>query len=309
MHRLSVILASNNKYLNEFNSITFLSKYSQICKSLYDVEIILILNGISKGNKVISYRMSNIEVKVAFLKKEMLSFARNVGINMATGDIVAFIDDDAVPDTNWSKNIVDSFEASDKKTVCLGGKVLPIWGAEKPKWLSRKLELSLSLLDLGNKVKYLEGKYFPVGTNMAFRRDILLKYGGFSEVLGRKKNKLISNEENLLFKKLLKDGYKIIYNPDVVVYHCIPKERLTKKWFYKRMFYQGISNFVLYKELLSNSKNGKLLFYLRGLLYSYSSIFLLFLIFLPTFKSKILTYLKCMIFIVLGHSYRFINSI
>ena len=64
---------------------------------------------------------------------EGLSETRNVGINTATGDIIAFIDDDAVAKADWLENLVNPFREGN--IMAVGGMALPVWPQDKcPFW-------------------------------------------------------------------------------------------------------------------------------------------------------------------------------
>ena len=73
------------------------------------------------------------------------------------------------------------------------------------------------------------------------RLQVLLSLGGFSELLGRKGDTLLSNEESMLQDIIRSRGYHCFYHPGIIVRHRIPSERLTKEWILKRNYWQGIS--------------------------------------------------------------------
>ena len=76
---------------------------------------------------------------------------------------------------------------------------------------------------------------------MAFRREILLKYGGFDTSLGRIGGKLTGGEESDLFERLANDGVEFWYAPDSIIYHIIGKEKLTCDYFKRLSYNTGIS--------------------------------------------------------------------
>lgn len=188
----------------------------------------------SPGKKIIYYLEKN----------KGLSHARNRGIREASGKIVAFIDDDAVAEKNWLKEIVTTFEDVNPVPGCVGGKVLPVWEASRPEWLSESLLTHLSILDLGESPRWIKENEFVCGTNMAFLNQSVKDAGFFETRLGRRGKSLISNEEALLFHKLRMVGGNIYYQPRVIVNHVIPEERIKKRWFFKRAFAQGISDYI-----------------------------------------------------------------
>ena len=112
-------------------------------------------------------KSTNIRCRYIFEINQGLSFARNAGINNATGEIIVFTDDDVLVDNNWINNIYDAFKTHGD-VACIGGKILPAWEKSPPKWLKGELLNILALCDLGEEKKYLsEVKVW--GANLSFR--------------------------------------------------------------------------------------------------------------------------------------------
>ncbi|MGE5269132.1 MAG: glycosyltransferase family 2 protein [Thiohalocapsa sp.] len=170
-----------------------------------------------------------------------LSNARNVGIAAASGDIVAFIDDDAIAAPGWCHEIISVF-ARHPLAVAAGGKVVPEYPAgAAPHWLTNWHTNYLSCLDWGEQEHQLREREWIVGTNMAFRRSAFAEVGVFSSELGRKGDRgLLSNEEIVLIRRLGRE--RIVYDPAMLVSHVIAPERLTQAWLRKRVFWQAISD-------------------------------------------------------------------
>ena len=179
-----------------------------------------------------------------------LSNARNLGIKVAKGDIIGFIDDDAIADQDWIEKIMNTFETIEPQPVCIGGKIDPIWEMARPEWLEDKLLTNFSVLDISKTPIFLKEKYL-FGTNIAFEKNVLKSLGGFSENLGRKGDILLSGEDDMIQDILHNLGYHCFYHPEILVRHHILKERLTKKWLLKRCYWGGISEAFI--DYLSNS--------------------------------------------------------
>jgi hypothetical protein len=79
---------------------------------------------------------------------------------------------------------------------------------------------------------------------MAFRKEVFESIGEFNIDLGRKKTSLLSNEESDLFERISKMGLQVFYEPSAVLYHRIPKDRVSLKWIRERSYWQGISDVV-----------------------------------------------------------------
>ena len=61
-----------------------------------------------------------------------LSDARNTGVAHATGDLIAFLDDDATPRPDWLEHLVEPFE--DPRVAAVGGAAIPLWDYVRPPW-------------------------------------------------------------------------------------------------------------------------------------------------------------------------------
>lgn len=215
-----------------------------------DYEIIVVDNASRDGTKEVTCLVREMEkasnLRYLYEPRLGLSHARNRGMNEADGEIVAFIDDDAIAAPEWLEMIERAFEDVDPRPACVGGKVEPIWGIPKPDWFPQLLVGYLSVLDLGDEAHWCDtAKEHLVGCNIAFWKEALLGLGGFNPLLGRRGQSLRGNEEIELLRKMKQRGQGIYYEPKAVVHHFIPKERLTKKWMIRRFYDEGLSDSVL----------------------------------------------------------------
>lgn len=87
------------------------------------------------------------------------------------------------------------------------------------------------------------------GANMAFLRDALLDVGGFRTDLGRRGRSLLSGKEVDVFKKLNERQLEILYHPDIIVHHLVPKERLLRKWLYRRAYWGRRSETLMLADM------------------------------------------------------------
>jgi glycosyltransferase involved in cell wall biosynthesis len=125
-----------------------------------------------------------------------LSRARNLGWQEARGRSVAYLDDDAVASPKWLERILFRFETLQPRPAGVGGRILPIWEAEKPAWLGEELEPYLGIVDWPACPMILdEDRFYLAGANVGYERGALRASGGFPTDLGRKGPLLLSNEE------------------------------------------------------------------------------------------------------------------
>ena len=174
-------------------------------------------------------------------EQQGLSYARNRGIEESCGDIIAIIDDDELVNKEFARGYLELFDDY-QNAVAAGGKVVPRYPSGKPSWLSHFSEVPIANpTSWGNSIcKFPKGK-IPAGGNMAFRREILLKYGGFDTSLGRVGGKLTGGEESDLFERLANDGVEFWYVPNSIIYHIIGKEKLTADYFKRLSCNTGVS--------------------------------------------------------------------
>jgi len=170
-----------------------------------------------------------------------LSHARNAGIRAATGDVLAFTDDDVTVHPNWLASLRDAFLRQDCAAV--GGRIVPVWTCPKPSWLVQEGPYQLAKVivsfDLGDAPCPL--KCAPFGANMAFRKTLFEKYGVFRPDLGRSGSNLMGCEETEFSKRLLEAGEPFVYEPRAIVYHPVEAQRLEKRYFQSWYFNYGVA--------------------------------------------------------------------
>jgi glycosyltransferase involved in cell wall biosynthesis len=180
-----------------------------------------------------------------------LSRARNLGAAAATSAWLAFIDDDAVPDPDWVAAIARAAAAA-PDTAVLGGTIRPRFEAALPAWWPPALVGVLTVLTHdrpGTVGRDLPPRVEPYGANFIIRRDALAAAGGFAEGLGRVGGVLLSNEESLVMRRVMRAGGSVRYDPAVAVTHSIQAERLSAGWLLRRQYFQGVSAVALLRLL------------------------------------------------------------
>ena len=175
--------------------------------------------------------------------RQGLSYARNRGIDESRGEILVFMDDDAVAEPDYLQNLWQFFSKTPDAAAC-GGRIYPNFETNRPRWMSKYLVPLTSSIDWGDSVKLFTGRSYPIGANMAFKRSVFAQCGGFNTSLGRVGKNLAGAEEKDLFYRITEQGGKVYYVPDAVVHHYVPDSRLTFQFFKKQSLGIGQSERV-----------------------------------------------------------------
>jgi GT2 family glycosyltransferase len=174
-----------------------------------------------------------------------LSGARNSGVDAATGDVVAFLDDDALPGTGWLESLRHRF--TDPSVTGIAGAVLPDWeGGNQPRWFPLEFGWVVGCDYLGLPGDGAQVRN-PIGASMALRRAPMVAVGGFSELVGRVGALPVGCEETELGIRLAQAdrSVRILRDTSGSVAHLVPADRQTLKYFRSRCYHEGRSKAVL----------------------------------------------------------------
>lgn len=166
--------------------------------------------------------------------------ALNAGIRAGTGDLIGMINDDEEVDIHWFEVIHEFF--SNSSFDFAGGPYQPNWGAEKPDWISKESGGIVGWVDAGD-VRREYGDGFGgmlMGGNAIIRRNVLDQVGLYDVTLGRTDKGLGCYEDEHMYRRLIAGGFKGMYLPELIIYHFIPPERMTRE--YHRKWCWGLGN-------------------------------------------------------------------
>lgn len=192
-----------------------------------------------------------------------LCYARNRGWREARGEYVLYLDDDAIAEPDWLKATEAAFAFAPNVGV-VGGRVEPIWHAERPPWISDDVANSLTIIEWSPEPKLIPDVRVEwlAGVNMAVPMKVLEEVGGFDPRLDRIGTNMLSGGDVFLQQQIIERGYACVYHPGMSVRHVVSKARLEKAWFTRRYYWQGISDAVM--ELIT-ARPGRLERVGRGL--------------------------------------------
>ena len=201
-------------------------------ESYSDFEVIVVDNNSTDGTlqtvRDFAAAHPSFPMKIISEPRQGLSYARNTGIESARGDILAFLDDDAIPRSGYLSQLARGMREH-SEAVGFGGRIVPLFeDCSAPKWLCRWTMGWVSGLDKGEKDRLFRGREFPIGANMGLRCSAFADCGLFNTGLGRCGGDLSGGEEKDLFYRVQAQGGKIVYLPEVTVDHVIPQKRTTR---------------------------------------------------------------------------------
>lgn len=169
-----------------------------------------------------------------------LSGARNTGVGEAVGDVLAFLDDDAVADHTWLERLVGHY--ADPDVVGVGGGAFPVWEDQRPTWFPPEFFWVVGCSYVGLPGEAAVVRNF-IGANMSYRREAFERAGVFTLGLGRVGSTALGCEETEfgIRVRAALPGARFVYDPSAAVRHTVGVERGRVSYFLRRCFAEGTS--------------------------------------------------------------------
>ena len=203
-------------------------------------EIVIVVDRNLSLVQLLDHELQGSDVRVTLSDGRGVCAARNTGARECKSEILVFIDDDVYPDRDWLANMT--------ATLCrdsvagAGGKILPDY-VEGARELPSEILWLVGCTYLGHP----EGDVpitRPIGSTMAFRRDVFEAVGGFDSRFGPSSARRTSSNEELVLSENVRKRYGagvIRYQPESVVHHRVPRERTTIRYLIQRSWVEGTS--------------------------------------------------------------------
>lgn len=173
-----------------------------------------------------------------------LSGARNTGIAIARGQILAFMDEDALADSTWLESLASMYV--DSTVMGVGGVISPIWVDGRPAWFPEEFNWVVGctyrgVSEVAAPVRNL------IGCNMSFRSEVFRSVGGFRSGIGRIGTVPLGCEETELCIRASQKfpAQKFIYTPSARVAHRVPSARTRFAYFRSRCYAEGVSKALI----------------------------------------------------------------
>jgi glycosyltransferase involved in cell wall biosynthesis len=177
------------------------------------------------------------------------SQARNMGIENAKGQWLAFIDDDEDLLTGYLQGAISILNTAQDNWL-FGGPCFAVYDGEKPVWVKDQYYS----IDYGSKPKDLNKEHLP-GGNLLISRAFLDQLGGFSTQMGHVGSKSGYGEDTDFIMRAEKAGGFQKYEPGIAVHHHIPEDKLSLQWLLRQKQLSSISKAHLYFKFHPPSTN------------------------------------------------------
>lgn len=221
-----------------------------------DFEIVIVDNRPS-ANNVRTLKLSDpTRVRIVSEPRRGASSARNRGIDVSTGEFIAFTDDDVIVDRNWLRALAARFE-SDAEVEAIGGMVRPteidttsqLWFEEFYGGFTRSYvpkKWSIEIVGDSDPLFPYSAGHFGAGCNLAVRRTTFQRLGGFDARLGVG-TRSMAGEDLKLFIEVVMAGGTVAFEPAALVRHS---HRETSNEFMFQVFSYGIGLTAMYTSLV-----------------------------------------------------------
>jgi glycosyltransferase involved in cell wall biosynthesis len=168
-----------------------------------------------------------------------LGGARTTAAEIATGDVLAFIDDDASATSSWLRRLTEAYD--DHNIVAVGGAPIADYESARPRWFPHECNwiFGCAYRGLPERREPIE---HMIGANMSVRRQALLSWGGFHS----------DNHDDMdLSHRVIHEfgASSVLYEPQAIVHHFVPTSRLTWAYFWRRCFYVNKGKVTAFREM------------------------------------------------------------
>ena len=234
------------------------------CQTLPPKDIVVVIDCNPSLQARVQEELSNVVV-IENSRAKGASGARNSGTMVAQGNILAFLDDDAIAHADWLENLTASY--TNPNVAGTGGKIEPLWSEKRPSWFPNEFNwvIGCSYLGLPTEITPIRN---VIGANMSVRKEIFTLVDGFREAFGNNKGTSTGqtgskwlhhhagDEETEFCIRVTQQlpNHEWLYTPAAVVQHCVPPQRARWGFFLWRCYDEGLGKAGLVK--IHNTQTG-----------------------------------------------------
>jgi glycosyltransferase involved in cell wall biosynthesis len=232
--KISVVICSYNRADYIINAVD--SLYNQtLSRNKFEVLVVDNNSSDNTGDLIDVYIKTHPDFNLKYFLevKQGASFARNSGAALAQAPLLCFMDDDAIAEKHYLERIV-AFFSTHADAAGLGGRIIPKYIDEEPKWMSHYVSSLVGNFDYNKEVAVFKPGKYPLESNMIVAKKDFDAIGGFNTALPGVQGTLrIGGEGKDFFLRLQSLNKNVYYDPDVVVHHVVEVKKLTPEYMYR----------------------------------------------------------------------------
>ena len=235
---VSVIICTYDPAMYEH----FLEAVESVQEQSYEpLEIVIVVDGTESIFRRVQQQFdSQDDILVRYNEENLgVSASRTLGAELASGEVVAFIDDDAIADSHWIETLANVYAEND--VLAAGGKMTGKWIDDRPRHLPEEFNwlVGVSIPNFAEPGQEVRNTF---ESNISFRRDVFLKLGGYNPMFGPYAEAYSHSEGAELGHRLTCTYDRgVMYIPEAIVTHKVFPWRTELPWLLKRAFSQGCS--------------------------------------------------------------------
>jgi glycosyltransferase involved in cell wall biosynthesis len=168
-----------------------------------------------------------------------LGGARTTAAELATGDLLAFLDDDATASASWLRVLTRPY--SDLSVVAVGGAPVPTYEVPRPRWIPFECNWVFGCAYRGLPTRLAPVDHL-IGANMSVRREVLMSWGGFQS----------DNHDDMDLSHRAIHAFgpsAVLFEPEATVHHFVSRDRLTWRYFWRRCFYVNRGKVKAFRDM------------------------------------------------------------
>ena len=166
-----------------------------------------------------------------------LAAARNTAAEFASGEVLAFLDDDAAAAADWLERLIAPYD--DERVGAVGGAPLPAFENRRPRWFPREFDWVFGCAYRGLPLTRAPLKHL-IGANMSARRSALREVGGFHS----------DNQDDMdMCHRIAHAQHRVLYEPLATVHHFVPATRTTWHYFWRKCYFANREKVAVFANM------------------------------------------------------------